>query len=775
MRPLRLTLLAATAAVVLTAIALSFPADSRAEEGSPPLGEHEQSGPAPEPFVPGQIVVRFREDASEGAVQSFNTAHGASTVKQLNHSGLSVLSLEDGANIESVVAAYRNSPLVEEAGRSRAAHLAGAPNDTNYLYQWHMRNTDGGIWAEAAWDLSPNAGQGVVVAVIDTGLAYETYDNPSGGLFGQHFAPAPDLAAKTIVAPWNWVSDNVHANDDNGHGTHVAGTVAQDTNNNYGVAGVAYNASLMPLKVFDATGTSIDADTVDAIYYAVDNGADVINMSFAFAGTGTPDGNGDLCTEIVGLKDALDYVYAHGVVAVAAAGNESASTVPCPAAYPTVIGVSATRFDGQAASYTNSGTGVAVSAPGGEPTLDQNGDDFSDGVVQETYCYDWVTLFFSGTYDAFCDIFISGTSMASPHVAGVAALLLGEDPALTPDQVRSYLESTARDRGAPGWDPVYGAGAVDAAAALTALLKVPPLPTSTPAGTATPTRTPTVTPTPTNTPTPTATPSPTPSPTPTPTPLVPTHPNGTMVKGSGAAVYWLENGEKRHIASAAVFNSWASSWDRVVTISDGELASYPEGAKVGIRPGKLIRDPGSGAIYFITNESDWLRGQKLHVTSMAALNQCFPGLRWTNVRGGEATLHPDGPPLTGCSGVHPDGTLVKGSGEAVYVLSGGARRWVVSYGVFLSWKYSSGDLVTISDAELNSYPSGENLGFEPGKLFVETSSRYHFVTTDGDIARGERRLMDSATNNCLFPGYPTETAPPELFSTHPEGPEVPGC
>jgi len=140
-------------------------------------------------------------------------------------------------------------------------------------------------------------------------------------------------------------------------------------------------------------------------------------------------------------------------------------------------------------------------------------------VVQETYCYDWLTLLFLGSYADFCDIFMSGTSMATPHVAGTAALLLGEDPSLTPDQVRSFLETTARDRGPAGWDAGYGWGALDARAALEALGGGPPTTstptdTPTPAETATPTNTHTATATrtPTNTPSPTNTPAPAPRP-----------------------------------------------------------------------------------------------------------------------------------------------------------------------------------------------------------------------------------------------------------------------
>jgi len=468
-----------------------------------------------------QIVVRFQPGASLQAIAGQTVAFGGRILEADSRSGLYRISLPDGGNPAAIVAALQSSPIVDEAARSYIARAYETPDDTNYSYQWHMHNTVGGMWAEGAWDLSANKGAGVVVAVIDTGAAYEQYNGSVGGVFPQAFQPAPDLATTAFVDPWNFINNNTHANDDNGHGSHVTGTITQDTNNAYGVAGVAYDSSIMPLKVLDYSGAGADADLVEALYYAVDHNADVISMSLGFTGTGAPDGNGDVCTEVLGLNAALDYAYQHGVVVVAAAGNDGSSQVTCPAAYPTVIAVGAGRFDGQAVSYSNGGPALDLIAPGGDPNVDQNGDGFSDGVVQETYCYDWLTLLFLGWYGDFCDIFMSGTSMATPHVAGTAALLLGEDPSLTPDQVRSYLETTARDRGPAGWDESYGWGALDARAALEALAGGP-APTNTPAPTDTPTPTeppaPTDTATPTATRTPTHTPSPTNTPAPTPRP-----------------------------------------------------------------------------------------------------------------------------------------------------------------------------------------------------------------------------------------------------------------
>jgi subtilase family protein/fibronectin type III domain protein len=204
----------------------------------------------------------------------------------------------------------------------------------------------------------------------------------------------------------------------------------------------------------------------------VDNGADVISMSLGFPGTGAPDGNGEVCNEIIGLNAALDYAAANDVTVIAASGNDGANTVLCPAAHPSVIAVGATKFDAQVTSYSNEGAALDIAAPGGD-FVDQSGDGQIDGVLQESFCYDGTIMLWLNLYGSFCDVYNMGTSMATPHVSGVAALLLGEDPTLTPSQVRALLEGTARDQGTPGRDDTYGWGVLDAAGAVASLLGVP--------------------------------------------------------------------------------------------------------------------------------------------------------------------------------------------------------------------------------------------------------------------------------------------------------------
>ncbi|HLP92318.1 MAG TPA: S8 family peptidase [Nostocaceae cyanobacterium] len=288
---------------------------------------------------------------------------------------------------------------------------ANSPNDEYYSKQWNLHK----IGIEGAWTYSK--GSGVTVAVIDTGVS-----------------KVRDLQKTKFLPGYDFVNDKVDASDDNGHGTHVAGTVAQSTNNQYGVAGVAYEANLMPLKVLNEYGAGTVADIAEAIRFAADNGADVINMSLGGGG------------ESQLMQEAINHAHSKGVVIVAAAGNEDTEGVSYPARYPHVIGVAAFGPDGERAPYSNYGAGVDISAPGGteageilQETIDENGNGVFVG--------------------------LQGTSMASPHVAGVAALIRATG-VKEPDEVLKVLEQSARVIKDDGLN-YYGAGQLNAEAAVT--------------------------------------------------------------------------------------------------------------------------------------------------------------------------------------------------------------------------------------------------------------------------------------------------------------------
>ena len=343
--------------------------------------------------------------------------------------------------VESALERYKNRSDVAYAEPNYIAHAFMVPNDPYYSYQWNFDNpVYAGIHMQNAWDISNGAG--VIVAVIDTGVAYENYYQS----FRNRYYLAPDLANTSFVAGYDFVNNDSHPNDDNGHGTHVTGTIAQSTNNNLGVAGIAYLAKIMPIKVLNNNGSGTYADVADGIRWAADHGAKIINLSL---GGSSPASY---------LEDAVAYAYNKGVTIAAASGNDGSSSVSYPAAYDNyVIAVGATRYDETRASYSNYGSSIDLVAPGGDLNVDQNGDGYGDGILQQT---------FSRTTNNWGYYFYQGTSMAAPHVAGVAALVISKGIAISPAQVMAVLESTADDLGASGRDNVYGYGLVNAASAL---------------------------------------------------------------------------------------------------------------------------------------------------------------------------------------------------------------------------------------------------------------------------------------------------------------------
>ncbi len=407
--------------------------------------------------VAGEIIVKFKPSVPAAAIEALNRAQGAAVLHKSELGGFHLLKLPPGKMISQVVAAYRGRPEVEYAEPNLVRQALLSPNDPYYPLQWHLDDgaatnpfggaNGGGIDLEPAWNIS--TGTGVIVAVVDTGIAYENYTEGRGKKRTRYYR-APDLAQTSFVAGYDFINNDAHANDDNSHGTHVAGTIAQSTNNSLGVAGVAFGATLMPVKVLDKNGSGTDAEVADGIRFAADHGAEVINLSLGGAGTSTT------------LEQAVQYAYQAGVTIVCAAGNEGSglNRPSYPAAYNAYcIAVAATRYDETRSSYSNYGTYVDLAAPGGDTSVDQNGDGYPDGVLQNT---------FNPTTKKVSDFgywFFQGTSMASPHVAGVAALLIA-DGVSGPDQVREALQNTAEDKGAAGWDASYGWGIVDAYAAL---------------------------------------------------------------------------------------------------------------------------------------------------------------------------------------------------------------------------------------------------------------------------------------------------------------------
>ncbi|HXU60683.1 MAG TPA: S8 family peptidase [Polyangia bacterium] len=419
----------------------------------PPLTSQELA--EAEGLRPTSLLVDFRDDASAAAI----AAPGYEEVPLSAYSAHDHLYRVDFATADQAAAARAKlaaDPDVEsvdydslatippdeqaqeltatgssmEAECAAATHDGGGsfPNDACFKYQWHLRQ----IGAPAAW--KETNGKGAVVAVIDTGVTR-----------------VGDLAKTTFVPGYNFVDNTDNAADDHGHGTHVAGTIAQSTNNGLGVAGVAYGASIMPLKVLSARGSGSMGAIAQAIRWAADHGANVINMSL-----GGPFAVGT-------ISSAVKYAHDKGVVIVAAAGNDGRGRVSFPARYPGVIAVASTQFDEKTTFYSNWGPEVDISAPGGNTRVDQNGDGKPDGVLQHTIVPSDIT---HTDY-----LWFMGTSMASPHVAGVAALIESAG-VRRPEAVEQILLGTARkpkpiaNASGARLDDHYGSGIVDAAAAV---------------------------------------------------------------------------------------------------------------------------------------------------------------------------------------------------------------------------------------------------------------------------------------------------------------------
>ncbi len=414
-------------------------------------------------YVPDEVLVKLRPGYTLETVAAslwpnvVEFEDGDDALKTLS---IWVLRVPPG-QVPPVVAALQGSPAVEFAEPNYIAQAYFIPNDPGLVQQTYLWN----IQMAQAWDVTLGT-PSVVVAVIDTGvdvahpdLAAKIWhnlgelgtdaagnDKRTNGLDDDGDGYVDDWQG------WNVVGNSGNVQDDHGHGTHVAGIIAADTNNGQGIAGVAPGALIMPLKALDSTGFGTYAQVAEAILYTADHGAQVINLSL---GSPSPSGL---------LKAAIDYASTHGSIVVAAVGDSGSLGVNYPANYPTVVGVGATDSNNQLASFSTYGNAVKLVAPG-------------VGIY---------STFPGGTYAQF-----SGSSMAAAHVSGVAALLASLPQFDTPDKIRAALQSSATDLGDPGWDMYYGFGLVQAFTAMNYAPGGMPTPTPIPAPTDTPGPTPT--------------------------------------------------------------------------------------------------------------------------------------------------------------------------------------------------------------------------------------------------------------------------------------------
>ena len=396
------------------------------------------TAPADAPMLASRdIIVDLRDDTTPDDVRQLNAQFGLdlqlnspqSNANQLYRSALPASADRDAilqglskdARVQSAEADFRittpeittpeasdNTVSQSSIAPQTRSGAAWQPNDPRYNEQWNFRMVD----AEAAWKRSH--GKGVIVAVIDTGVAIE----PSGKR-----AACRDFAETARVSGYNFVANNHDAYDDNGHGTHVAGTIAEATNNSEGVAGLAFEATIMPLKVLSAAGSGTSADIADAIRYAADHDANIINMSL-----------GSLYPSSV-IYSAVRYARNKGVLIVCAAGNGFGEPVGYPAAFAQCMAISSVGPSGEMAFYSSYGKQVALAAPGGDMS-----ENRENGILQNTIAREAPD---EGGGDYF---HFQGTSMASPHAAAVAALVMAQG-VYDAARVRDILQRSATPAG----------------------------------------------------------------------------------------------------------------------------------------------------------------------------------------------------------------------------------------------------------------------------------------------------------------------------------------
>jgi type VII secretion-associated serine protease mycosin len=356
------------------------------------------------------LLVRAR-GAGVDAVRAIAADRGVRAGRDIGRTRFVVVHTAGRAR-SAVLAELRRDARVEVAQPNYERRMFAAPNDILLQkgdQQYYLPITR----LTQAWDRTQGS-TSVTIAVVDTGVD----------------ADHPELASR-LVAGYDFVGDDNQPDDDSWHGTMVAGVAAAQPNNGLGIAGAAWNASVMPLKALDGDGFGTDADVAAAITWAADHGADVLNLSLG--------GPGDSPV----LRAAIDYAVARDVLVVAASGNDGSSRPQYPAAYPGVVAVGATDWSGNVTGFSSYGAWLDLVAPGFEITSS------------------YPAL---GAEPAFATA--SGTSFAAPFVAGVAALVRAQNPGWTPSQVADQLRRSARDAGPRGIDASYGHGIVDAYASV---------------------------------------------------------------------------------------------------------------------------------------------------------------------------------------------------------------------------------------------------------------------------------------------------------------------
>jgi thermitase len=390
-------------------------------------------------FKPGEVLVKFKSHVSIDSINTVLERFGATRLQTLDVVDVQVWQVQEDQEL-AIVEQLKADPMVEYAEPNYRYYALGTPNDPGFSQQWGLTN----VQAPAAWDITTGSAS-VIIAIIDTGID----------------STHPDLAGK-IVGGHDFIDGDSNPRDGHGHGTHVAGIAAAVTDNGVGVAGMNWDARIMPVRVLDDTGGGSSTNVVGGIIWAYQHGAKVLNLSLGGSGYSQA------------MQDAVNAAHAAGSLVVAAMGNcrtydpdycPQANPTMYPAAYTNVMAVAATGPADTYAPYSQYGPHCDIAAPGG----DMGGYYYDPGGVYSTmptYPVHLTTppFYFRLNYD-----FLEGTSQATPYVAGLAALVWAAKPSLTPDQVQIVIENNAVDLGTQGWDSDYGWGRIDALAAVQAV------------------------------------------------------------------------------------------------------------------------------------------------------------------------------------------------------------------------------------------------------------------------------------------------------------------